>query len=58
MKLRLAQATDMRDALCKHVYEKLFQALVGKINESTDTTDGGNYHSHHQRARYFRIRGL
>ncbi|CUG87167.1 myosin heavy chain mya2-related protein, putative [Bodo saltans] len=36
VKMRLAQATDMRDALCKHVYERLFQALVNKINDATD----------------------
>jgi myosin heavy subunit len=34
-KLRLPQAIDMRDSLCKHVYEKLFCSLVSKINDST-----------------------
>ena len=36
MNLKLAQATDMRDALCKHMYEKLFHWLIAKLNDNTD----------------------
>jgi myosin heavy subunit len=34
---KLAVATDMRDALSKHMYERLFCWLIDKINASTDS---------------------
>ena len=40
MNHKLAVATDMRDSVSKHLYEKLFVWLVTKINDATD--DGGD----------------
>ena len=39
MNLKLASATDCRDSLCKHVYEKMFLWIIDRLNDATSTSD-------------------
>lgn len=37
--LKVAQATDARDSLCKHTYERVFLWIIDRINQSTNAPE-------------------